>query len=137
MGDGRSISASAGFLLLALVGGVEAMAQSKPPATTAQLVADGRGLAERLCQGCHLMDDKPGATVPAGVPTFRSIANTPTQSADRLRQLMLNPHPPMPDTQLSYPEIDRLIAYIDSLREVTPPLVPRERGNKPVYPDPS
>ncbi len=137
MGCGRSISAGAGFLFVALVGGVVAMAQSKQPATTAMMVADGRHLAERLCQGCHLMDDKPGATVPAGIPSFRSIANTPSQSAERLRQLMLNPHPPMPDIRLSYPEIDRLIAYIDSLRKVAPPLVPGERVDKPVYPDPS
>ena len=69
---------------------------------------------------------------------MRGIANQPGQSAERLKHFMLNPHPPMPDTRLSFAEVDRLIAYLDSLRSdnAGEPLVPRPK-DKPRPIDPS
>lgn len=116
-----------------------ANAQPKMPPTYEQLVAEGAAVARRLCSTCHVTGAETGGTATVGVPSFRGIAVKPGQTAQRLRHTMINPHPPMPDVQLSNPEIERLIAYIDSLRPPgTPPLVPRDgRGSKPVYPDPS
>lgn len=107
-------------------------------ATFPQLVRQGQALAEKLCQSCHVVDARPEAVVPAGVPTMRGIANSQGQTAQRLRTIMLNPHPPMPDVKLSYPEVDQLLAFFESLRDKPgePPLYPRQ-GGKPVYPDPS
>lgn len=117
-----------------------AVAQKKAPPGYAQLVKEGDGIAQRLCVSCHIVGVAPEANVSAGVPTMRSIANRPDQSSARIRNALIAPHAPMPDVQLSNPEIDRLIAYIDSLRadSAGAPLVPRlESGEKPVYPDPT
>ena len=117
-----------------------APAQTTPPPTHAQLVEDGRQLALRLCSGCHVVEGKADATAPAGLPSFRGIANRPDQTAERIRNVLINPHLPMPDMQLSRHEIDKLLAYVDSLRADTagPPLTPRQvPPPKPTYPDPS
>lgn len=98
-------------------------------------------IAERLCSSCHVVGDALGGGIAnAGVPTFRGIANRPEQTAERIRNVLIMPHSPMPDVRLSNPEIDRLIAYVDSLRgpAAGPPLVPRlSPGKKPQYPDPT
>lgn len=116
------------------------VAAQGPPPTYAQLVRDGERLAIRLCQGCHVVAGASDAAASAGIPTMRGIANRPDQTAERIRNTLINPHPPMPDVMVSFPEIDRLIAYIDSLRADSsgPPLVPRNQDrSKPVYPDPT
>ena len=109
-------------------------------ASYADQARQGRALAEKLCAGCHVIDASHSGSVPAGVPSFRGIANRPGQSAAQIRSVLLHPHPPMPDVQLSYPEIDRILVYVDSLRSdaAGPPLVPRRsEPGKPVYPDPT
>ncbi len=76
----------------------------------------------------------------AGVPSMKLIANMPGQTERRIRNVLIMPHTPMPDVRLSNPEIDRLIAYLDSLRDSTSdsPLAPRKGdGEKPQYPDPT
>lgn len=130
------LSASAA-LAIALSGfATPGVSQEQRP-TFPQLVKQGQALAEKLCQNCHVVEAKPNVVVPAGVPTMRGIANTPGQSAERLRSIMLNPHPPMPDVKLSYPEVDQILAFLESLRtQGNQPLHPRQSG-KPVYPDPS
>lgn len=122
-------------------GGGGALAQDKgPPPTYEQLVEQGTVLAEKLCSSCHLMDGAKAPTINASVPPFKVIANVSGQTAERLRNVMIMPHSGMPDVRLSNPEIERLTAYIDSLRSAAagPPLVPRRsHGAKPQYPDPS
>jgi mono/diheme cytochrome c family protein len=125
------------FLVAAATGG--ALGQAKPP-TYAQLVKEGTVLAERLCSTCHVMEGVSSGAASAGVPSMRGLANLAGQTAQRIRNVLINPHPPMPDVRLSNPEIDRLLAYIDSLRAESsgPALVPRgEVGAKPTYPDPT
>lgn len=115
-------------------------AQGSPPGYE-ELVREGAVIAERLCSSCHVVGNIPaGGIANAGVPTFKGIANRPEQSAERIRNVLIMPHSPMPDVRLSNPEIDRLIAYVDSLRadSAGPPLVPRRSpGAKPQYPDPT
>ncbi len=125
---------------LLVITDIPVLAQQKAPPTHAELVAQGAELAHKLCIACHVVGEQSGGTATVGVPTFRGIANAPGQSAARIRNVLLNPHPPMPDVRLTNPEIDRLLAYIDSLRAAAagPPLVPRRDGvAKPSYPDPS
>jgi len=106
-------------------------------ATFPQLVKQGQALAEKLCQNCHVVEAAPNVVVPAGVPTMRGIANRPGQTAERLKSIMLNPHPPMPDVKLSYPEVDQILAFLESLRTQGDKQLHPRQPDKPLYPDPS
>ena len=125
--------------VMACVGG-SASAQGMPP-TYEDLVKEGAVIADRLCSSCHMMaNGRAGVTAKEGVPTFNGIANRPDQTATRIRNVLILPHDGMPDVRLSNPEIERLIAYVDSLRQESagPTLVPRRSpGAKPQYPDPT
>lgn len=77
---------------------------------------NGLTLARKLCTTCHLVGEQAYASVPADVPTFRSIANRPSQSAVALTNWLLAPHAPMPDPHLTRKEIRDLAEYILSLR---------------------
>jgi cytochrome c len=95
----------------------------------------GHQLAVRLCSNCHLVDGAANATVPAGVGTFRGIANSPGQSAERISSVLIVPHVPMPDNQLTRDEIQDILAYLEILR--TNPNVPpfvTPAGTKPGTP---
>jgi mono/diheme cytochrome c family protein len=136
----RAAGACAALVPVLSPGG--AWAQSTPPKapTFAEQVSEGQKLAVRLCSTCHLVEGQTTGPTTAGIPSFRGMANRPDQTAERIRNVLIDPHPTMPDLQLSRPEIDRLTAYIDSLRAESagPPLTSRSApGAKPVYPDPS
>lgn len=139
----RPVAAAAALLpLLTVAWAVPAAAQATPPKAPPfdVLVSEGQKLAVRLCSTCHLVEGQTAGPTTAGVPSIRTIANRRDQSAERIRNVLINPHPSMPDLQVSRSEIDRLTAYIDSLRgaDAGPPLTPRSSpGAKPVYPDPS
>ena len=98
----------------------------------------GLQLAQRLCSNCHLVEDRANATLPAGIPTFRAIANRRGQSGQRITNILLKPHEPMPDIRLTGPEIRDILAYLETLRTdpSVPPLSPKQ-GGKPDYPQPS
>lgn len=100
----------------------------------------GLELAQKFCTGCHVVESSASTTVPAGVPTFRGIANRPGQTGQHIKDVLIQPHPPMPDIHLSAPEIQNIIAYLETLRtdKSAPPLLPPANPvNKPVYPEPS
>ena len=100
----------------------------------------GHEFAQRFCKGCHLIDGSAGTSAPAGVPTFRAIANRPGQTGQRIMNILINPHPPMPDVQLSSGEIGDIVAYLELLRtdpSIPPLLSPTEQAPKPTYPVPS
>ena len=77
---------------------------------------NGLTLAGKLCTTCHLVGEPANASVPADVPTFRSIANRQSQSVEALTNWLLMPHAPMPDPHLTRKEIRDLAGYILSLR---------------------
>lgn len=111
-------------------------AQTAPPREPS--ADDGRALAERFCSSCHLVGSASDVTVPTGPATFRWIANKPGQTAQRIADALIAPHPPMPDMQLSRAEIQDLIAYIDTMRtDRSTPLLPPPPGQKPKMPSPS
>ena len=97
-----------------------------PAATEAQTAggvamspaAAGRALAQRLCSGCHIIDPSGagGAVTPVGPPSFPAIANKPGQTAERIKNVLILPHAPMPDMQLTNVEIVNIISYLETLR---------------------
>lgn len=74
----------------------------------------GERLAKQWCTGCHLT----GVDQPTGgdaAPPFSVIAETASDRNDDLRAWLADPHPPMPNFNLTRWEIDDLLAYIESL----------------------
>ncbi|MEM9624894.1 MAG: c-type cytochrome [Pseudomonadota bacterium] len=85
---------------------------------TAAMAADiqeGGKLARQWCANCHLVG---GEQVAGGdtAPTFASVAETAAERNDDLRAWLADPHPPMPNLNLTRSEIDDLLAYIESLK---------------------
>lgn len=99
---------------------------------------EGYELAQKLCKGCHLINDNDDAVAQVGPPSFASIANRPGQTAERIKGALIQPHPPMPDMHLSNEEMLNIIAYLESLRtnKEAPTLLPPKDGSKPKLPAP-
>jgi mono/diheme cytochrome c family protein len=76
--------------------------------------AHGEQLARRWCASCHVVaaDQTHGAD---NVPSFAAIAKMPGFSAERIAAFLRDPHPKMPDIQLTTQETEDLAAYITSL----------------------
>jgi cytochrome c len=126
----------AGLAALALM--VQGTAYAEPPDEIEPSAEKGLTLAERLCSGCHVVETA-SKTVPAGIPPLRAIANMPGQTAAHIMSILIKPHAPMPDMQLSRQEILDITAYLDTLRtdKSAPSLLPPKQGPKPQYPEPS
>jgi mono/diheme cytochrome c family protein len=127
-----ALLAAAFWLVLAESGNTQERPQPSPDR--------GFEIAQRFCKGCHLVDAGDGATLPAGVPTFRGIANRPGQTGQRIVNTLIRPHAPMPDIRLSSEEIGHILAYLETLRmdKSIPPLLDTvPQGPKPRYPAPS
>jgi mono/diheme cytochrome c family protein len=74
-------------------------------------VSHGETLAKRWCAACHIVapDQSHGHD---DVPPFATIAKIPGFNADLIAHFLMNPHPKMPDMQLSRDEAGDLAAYI-------------------------
>lgn len=118
------MASAAGFLLTA--GAL--MAQDSPDApiirdepgkleSKTPDIENGAKLARTLCTTCHLIGEATEHPVPADVPSFVGIANRPGQTIDRLSNWLTEPHPPMPNLNLTRIEIRDLTGYILSLRK--------------------
>ena len=96
-----------------LTGAVVAAAAA--PVSTAGDAPTGEQIAKRWCAGCHLVspDQK---TANADVPSFMEIARRPAGDMTRLKGFLADPHPPMPNLNLTRAEIDNVLAYISSLK---------------------
>jgi len=92
-------------LALVLFGGVPAFAAD---------ASHGEQLARRWCAACHVVTDDQthGAD---NVPTFQAIAKMPGFNSEKIARFLRDPHPKMPDMQLSTYESSDLAAYIVSL----------------------
>lgn len=108
-------------LLAALVAGPVLADETKEPSAD-----DGRRLAERFCTVCHVVSATADGAVPVGPPPFSVIANKPGQTAEHIKGVLIQPHAPMPDLQLTNDEIQGLLAYLQTLRKdkSAPPFVP-------------
>ena len=70
-------------------------------------------MAERWCTGCHIVNRSGRQRDPA--PAFAVLANDPAKTAQYLKAWITNPHPPMPNFNLTRRTVDDLVAYILSL----------------------
>ena len=76
--------------------------------------ARGEKLARHWCASCHIVatDQKSGAD---SAPPFATIARKPGFDGSKIAQFLMDPHPKMPDMQLSRDEGKD--AYIASLAQ--------------------
>lgn len=74
----------------------------------------GLTLARAWCTGCHIVE--PAGRGGDSAPTFMEIANKKDRTPQTLRAWLTNPHPPMPNLNLSRAEINDIIVYLDSLQ---------------------
>jgi mono/diheme cytochrome c family protein len=112
------------LLALGLVAAAPARAQVQTPPATPEPAkprapgvapkpsADrGKVIAQRWCAECHMVspDQK---TAKADLPSFAAIATKRPPNAVPLDTFLMNPHPKMPDMQLTRTEVADLVAYI-------------------------
>jgi mono/diheme cytochrome c family protein len=86
---------------------------------TSALGADaenGRRLAQRWCEACHVVTPTQRGAATDQAPPFATIAKTPGLDAAKIALFLLAPHPKMPDMALSRLEAADLAAYIASLK---------------------
>ena len=75
----------------------------------------GETLAKRWCTGCHLVAaDQKAATTDA--PPFAYVARRPGFDAAKIALFLLDPHPKMPNMELSRDEAADIAAYISTLK---------------------
>ncbi len=90
----------------------------------AQDIVRGRAIALSICSACHVVAvDQPYAPILHNPgPSFQSIANKPTATADALRRFISTAHKTagdpfrMPNPELTDEMQDQVVAYILSLR---------------------
>jgi mono/diheme cytochrome c family protein len=80
-------------------------------------IENGAQLAQTLCTSCHLIGETSDRPIHADVPSFAGVANRPNQTLDHLTTWLTEPHPPMPNLNLTRLEIRDLAGYIFSLRK--------------------
>ena len=76
--------------------------------------ASGLHLARQWCVECHVVEAGQAIASDAW-PPFSEVANNPVKTERGLRTWLSDPHPPMPQLNLSKTEIENLLAYIQSL----------------------
>jgi mono/diheme cytochrome c family protein len=75
----------------------------------------GEKIARRWCASCHVISpDQQGSVIEA--PPFATIARRPDFDAAKLAQFLLDPHPKMPNMELSRTETADLAAFIATLK---------------------
>jgi mono/diheme cytochrome c family protein len=89
-----------------------------PLAVDAGWAADadnGARIAQRWCAACHVVaPDQSHANTEA--PPFAELAKLPNFDAGKVAVFLLNPHPRMPDMNLTRNEAADLAAYIGTQR---------------------
>jgi mono/diheme cytochrome c family protein len=75
--------------------------------------AKGKTIAKRWCAACHLVSADQ-TTANADVPSFAAVARKKLPS-EQLKAFLVDPHPKMPDMNLTRSEIEDIVAYIRSL----------------------
>jgi mono/diheme cytochrome c family protein len=88
-------------------------------ATSSVFAADpsnGRRLAQRWCEACHVVTPTQSRSATDQAPPFSTIAKMPDVDAAKIALFLLDPHPKMPAMGLSRSEAADLAAYIVSLK---------------------
>ena len=74
----------------------------------------GEAVVKRWCAECHLVAQGQKSSTEA--PPFSSIAKRPDFDAAKVAYFLLDPHPKMPNMQLSRAEVADIAAYIATLK---------------------
>jgi mono/diheme cytochrome c family protein len=115
MNDGRTAMATAHRVHRLVLAAILVLTASMASAAEVPNAAAGRRVAIRWCASCHLIGGKQaGATTEA--PPFATIAARPDFDAGKLAFFLRDPHPKMPNMQLSRLEAANLAEYIKSLK---------------------
>jgi mono/diheme cytochrome c family protein len=77
--------------------------------------SNGRRLAARWCEACHVISATQHRASIDAVPPFATIAARPGFDAGKIALFLLDPHPKMPDMSLTRVEAADLAAYIATL----------------------
>jgi mono/diheme cytochrome c family protein len=77
---------------------------------------NGQRLAHRWCEACHVVSSTQTRPAADQAPPFATIARKPNFNAAALALFLLNPHPKMPDMNLTRTEAADLAAYIATLK---------------------
>jgi mono/diheme cytochrome c family protein len=79
---------------------------------------NGERLAHRWCEACHVVvvSSTQHRSTTDQAPPFASIATAPGFDATKIARFLLNPHPKMPNMDLSRTEAEDLAAYIAALK---------------------
>ncbi len=80
---------------------------------------NGKRLAQRWCQACHVVTAGPRASTD-GAPPFATVAAQPGFDSGKIALFLLDPHPKMPNMSLTRMEAGDLAAYIGSLARAAP-----------------
>lgn len=91
-------------------------AAGQTPLTTAQRIEKGLERSKQWCAHCHIVEPGGQAVAQSDVPSFASIAAREGQTVEKTENGIFNPHPPMPDLQLSRVLARDLALYIMSLK---------------------
>jgi mono/diheme cytochrome c family protein len=75
----------------------------------------GEKLARQWCAACHVVASDQKGTV-AEAPPFATIARKPDFDTAKIALFLLDPHPKMPNMNLSRAEAADLAAYIKTLK---------------------
>jgi tetratricopeptide (TPR) repeat protein len=108
------------FVDSSLVGAKEGLTRLGAAGTHAaeseKLIAEGKALVERHCQGCHAVGTT-GESPNRKAPPFRAVHQRHPMLALRepLTRGIAAPHDEMPKFKLADAEIDKIVAYINSL----------------------
>ena len=77
---------------------------------------NGRRLAHRWCEACHVVTPTQSRPATDQAPPFATIAKTTDFDAAKIALFLLDPHPKMPDMGLSRSDAADLASYISTLK---------------------
>ncbi|MTH98078.1 cytochrome C552 [Roseibium sp. RKSG952] len=75
----------------------------------------GKRIALQWCASCHLVSEDQQVASDATLPSFYEISINEEWTRETLSTFLADPHPVMPDMNLTIREIADITEYIDSL----------------------
>lgn len=79
------------------------------------LILKGKALAELWCANCHVVGSDSQQTALSDAPPFETLAERPDFDEEALAFALFNPHPVMPQFNVTRQEVRILSRYIQSL----------------------